>query len=311
VERSYLAPFMPRLKWLAGTLSMVLATVLLAGTSEPEVVQLVRIDWRGKEFTDLSGLGIVGKYLLMANDESKHSVHVLEEITGGYKYLDPIRLANGDDELDLEGIACQNNTVYVIGSHSRSHDNKREESREKVFRFELGPDGAAKGGIEETTLRQVLKTHPTLEPAIHKKPKLGGVDIEGIAVHESWLYAGFRGPLDRSNALVLKFKFEDPAGTAQLLTVDLGGLGIRDLTRSADGFLILAGPMHDGSGPYQLHYWNGASGGKGQRLCTIPVKKQAKAEGLTVLSNDKSRLEFLIVYDGLEGGDLTRFRIQK
>ena len=164
-----------------------------------------------------------------------------------------------------------------------------------------------------TSLRDAIVAHPTLAPATHKKPKEGGVDIEGLAVHDGWLYAGLRGPLHGSNALVLRFRFEDPTGTARLLAIDLGGLGIRDLTRVSDGFLILAGPMDAAAGPYQLHHWDGQGdpNGKARRLCTIPAKAGAKAEGLGVLREDPEGYEFLILYDGPEGGDPKHFRIKK
>src|SRR5262249_10251708 len=154
--------------------------------------------------------------------------------------------------------------------------------------------------VEVTSLREVLVKLPALEAATHKRPKEGGIDIEGIAVRDGWLYAGFRGPLSRSRALVLKFRFKNPAETAQPLTIDLGGLGIRDLTRVTDGFLVLAGPMDDAAGPYQLHHWDGRGGrdGKVRRLCTIPAKEGAKAEGLAVLREDQAAYEFLVLYDG-------------
>ena len=135
------------------------------------------------------------------------------------------------------------------------------------------------------------------------------MDIEGIAVHDGWLYAGFRGPLDRSNALVMKFRFEIPVKTAELLTVDLGGLGIRDLTRVADGFLVLAGPMDEAAGPYQMHHWDGLRATR--RLCTIPTKVGAKAEGLAVLNEATAFYDFLILFDGPKGGDPKRFRVKK
>lgn len=299
--------------WLASPLAILVLVGLPVNAGEPQLVGPVNIDWGDKEFTDLSGIGVVGKFLVVCDDESRHSVHVLESQNGGYKHFGHVRLTEDDEELDLEGIACDKNIVYVIGSHSRNKHNDRAKAREKVYRFELGPDGQLKGAVEVTSLREVIVKHSTLEAAGHKKPKEGGVDIEGIAVHDGWLYAGFRGPLDRGDALVLKFRFKNPAETAQLLTANLGGLGIRDLTRVADGFLILAGPMDDAAGPYQLHHWdgNGGPGGKTRRLCTIPAKDGAKAEGLAVLREDQAAYEFLVLYDGPKGGNPKHFRAKK
>jgi hypothetical protein len=300
-------------RWLVSAFAILLLFGLSISAGEPPFVGPVTINWGEKEFTDLSGIGTIGKRLVVCNDESHHSVHVLELRNGGYKYLDNVRLSEGEDELDLEGIACDKNVVYVIGSHSRNKHNERKKARERVYRFELGPNGKLRGAVDMKSLREVIIKHSTLEPASHKKPKEGGIDIEGIAVHDVWLYAGFRGPLDRGDALVLKFRFENPAETAQLLTIDLGGLGVRDLTRVADGFLILAGPMDNATGPYQLHQWDGRGGpaGKTRRLCTIPANDGAKAEGLAVLREDQAAYEFLILYDGPKGGDPKHIRLKK
>jgi Protein of unknown function (DUF3616) len=111
---------------------------------EPQLVGPVTIDWGDKSFSDLSGIGVVGKYLVVCNDESHHSVHVLELQNAEYKYHGHVQLSKGDEELDLEGIACDKNVVNVIGSHGRNTNNKREIAREKVYRFELGPNGRLK-----------------------------------------------------------------------------------------------------------------------------------------------------------------------
>src|SRR2546428_742215 len=89
-------------KWLASTLVILLLVGLSVSAGEPEFVGPVRIDWGKKVFTDLSGIGVVGKFLVVASDEAKHSVHVLGRHNGGYQYLDNVRLSKGDEELDLE-----------------------------------------------------------------------------------------------------------------------------------------------------------------------------------------------------------------
>src|SRR5262245_7768407 len=118
----------------ANALAVSLLLALCAGAAEAESVGPVTIDWGGKEFTDLSGIGVVGKFLVVCNDESRHSVHVLESRNGGYKHSGHVRLTEDDDELDLEGIACDKNVVYVIGSHSRNKHNERQKAREGVYR---------------------------------------------------------------------------------------------------------------------------------------------------------------------------------
>ena len=135
---------------VAISLAIFLLLGLSAKTGEPQFGALVAIDWNGKKFRNLSGVSVVGKFLVVADAESEHSVHVLESRGGGYRYLDNIKLSKGEDELDLEGIACEKNIVYVIGSHSRNSDNERQEARERVYRFELDSNGKPKGAVAET-----------------------------------------------------------------------------------------------------------------------------------------------------------------
>jgi hypothetical protein len=73
----------------------------------------------------------------------------------------------------------------------------------------------------------------------------------------------------------------------------LGGRGIRDLTAVSDGFLLLAGPVGDGSDFYQLYHWNGRDvlpgsnvkddeQGKLQLLGEITPPSEGKVEGVAV-----------------------------
>jgi hypothetical protein len=87
------------------------------------------------------------------------------------------------------------------------------------------------------------------------------------------------------------------------------------------GFLILAGPVGDGPGLYQVYFWDGedclsgvrASGkiGRIEFLGVIPTDEDAKAEGLTLLKESSSGYEVAIVFDGLKNGSPTLFGIAK
>src|SRR5262249_20245462 len=147
-------------------------------------------------------------------------------------------------------------------------------------------------------------------------------DIEGITIADGHVFAGFRGPVLRENHTpIMKFTFAKPIVTTELLFVNLGGLGIRDMTRARGGFLILAGPVGDGPGAYQLCFWNGRDCLPGDRpvgtagrivlLCNVPTPDDAKAEGLALLKETDFAYELLIVYDGLKDGGATRFRVSK
>jgi hypothetical protein len=112
--------------------------------------------------------------------------------------------------------------------------------------------------VEATSLGPILDADKVLGLFRDIPSKENGVDIEGIAVDGDDLYAGFRGPVLRGNFTpVLRFRFANPSTATELLFVDLGGLGIRDLTKVRGGFLILAGPVGDGPGGYHLFFWDG------------------------------------------------------
>jgi len=298
-------------RWRAAALAGLVATGLGGCADRPRGDAGVEIDWRGEALEDLSGVAAVGRFLVVCNDEARHSAHVLEARGGGYAYHGAVRLTAGGRELDLEGVAADGAVVYVVGSHGRDADGDPAPAREQLFRFELGGDGGLKGEVAATSLRGAVARFPVLEAAGPRKPKAGGLDVEGIAARDGWLYAGLRGPLGPGGeARVLKFQFEDPTATAELLAVGFGGLGVRDLARVADGLLVVAGPSGDAAGPFRLYYWDGGAGAA-RLLCGIPTSAGARAEGLAVLEEDAGGYDLLVLYDGPRGGEPTRLRVPR
>jgi len=146
--------------------------------------------------------------------------------------------------------------------------------------------------------------------------KENGVDIEGIVVRDGKVYLGFRGPVLRGNYVpVVSFEFEEP-DEYELMFIELGGRGVRDLAATDDGFLLLAGPVGDGDGSYQLHWWNGedcipgggSPGGETKLLGKIDADG-GKPEGIAVSAEDDDRWEILLVSDGRSGA--TRHLLSK
>ncbi|WP_417913604.1 DUF3616 domain-containing protein [Candidatus Electronema sp. JM] len=231
-------------------------------------------------------------------------------------------------ELDIEGICVEGDLAYVIGSHSSKrkkikkernwkenretfHQDKIEDevSRDWLFRLRLNEDGKelAKDRI---SLRGIIYNDPALKAFCGIPSKENGVDIEGLAVKDGWLHVGFRGPVFRDNYVpVLRLRWEEPE-QYELLYVRLGGRGIRDLATVADGFLILAGPVGDGTDSYQIYHWNGKDTVPGKdrrpedmgRLCLLgeiaPPDEDSKAEGLAVLEERQDSWQLVIAYDG-------------
>lgn len=250
---------------------------------------------------------------------------------------------SGGKELDIEGLTAVNNDIYVLGSHSskrkkikqnRSYKKNRkkfnsskiedEKDRDWLYRLHLDNDGKMLS-TARITLRNIIDNDDVLSPFGSIPSKENGVDIEGIAAKDDWLYLGFRGPVFRGNYVpVMKFKFENPKETYQLLYVALNGRGIRGMTSVADGFLILAGAVGDGDASYQLYHWNGkdvitgknqhaADKGEVRLLGEIQPPANGKAEGIMVVKEDKVHYQLLIVFDGVKtlNNVMRYFRIVK
>jgi Protein of unknown function (DUF3616) len=287
---------------------------------------------------NISAIDISNDFLVIGADEG-NQVQVLKRRGEDYAVVSNITLNENAKEIDIEGIACDGNTVYIVGSHSAkrpkiddddaTYEKNRqkiekvspEPDRDRLFRFSLDAEGNAQN-LEETSLRSIIDSKKVLKDFSLLPSKENGVDIEGIAIHNGQLYIGFRGPVLRENWVpVLKCRFAKPVTEAELVYVQLDGLGFRDITRVEDGFLILAGPVGDGPGLYQVYFWDGedcipgdrlvGKTGQVERLGVIPTAENAKAEGLTLLKESSSDYEVAIVFDGLKNGSPTLFGISK
>jgi Protein of unknown function (DUF3616) len=249
------------------------------------------------------------------------------------------------EEMDLEGIAVDGQTVYVLGSHSarrkktdtgKAYSKNREgltkpaeaqPARDVLIRFHLEDSGKA-GPIHRTSLRSFFDSTEPFRSSAAIASKENGIDAEGLAVMNDKLYIGFRGPVLRGNYTpILKCQFGQPISDPEVLFVNLGGRGVRDLARVETGLLILAGPVGDGPGTYQLYRWDGRDGVPGTGAPTsihdpglfllgdvsVPdvTTGEAKPEGVTVLKETNKHWEILVVFDGLPDGHATRFRVAK
>lgn len=346
---------MPRVS-LSFLMIMTILKALVGNPVHAENIQFVdRIQFQGniKASEDLSAVGQIGKYMIIGSDEgtggkrNKNIVQILVQQEGNrYQVIDEIFLFKGDKdsgkEMDIEGIATDNNQIFVVGSHSRkrkkqkikaSHEknrrayteegNKQEISREWLYRLDV--DSSMKVSRKDAvSLGDLIRQHEVLGAYAKIPGKENGIDIEGIAVDSGLVYVGFRGPVFRENYVpVMRFDFDNPEDTNELLYVNLGGRGIRDMARVNDGFLILAGPVGDALVSYQLFHWNGndlikgdnqkpGDAGKITYLGEIGTPEGGKAEGLLVLNEaDQSNYEVLIIYDGVPNGMPMRYRVSK
>lgn len=290
-----------------------------------------------KKAEDLSAVELAGDWLLLASDET-NLVQVLKRQGDGYAVAHDVVLNAAAKEIDIEGLARDGDMVYVLGSHSykrkkvdpnKSYKKNREAMEtvtaepdtDRLCRFRLNADGTA-AAIEETTLRPFLDNHAILRAFAKVPGKENGIDLEGLAASGGRLYVGCRSPVLRGNFVpVLRCKFAKPLTEVEVVYLNLGGRGVRDLTRAGDGLLVLAGPSGEGPGSWQVYWWDGEDGLPGARtagqqgvvklLGELPVEGDARPEALALLAESDSRYELLVIHDGVTNGLPTRYRVSK
>jgi hypothetical protein len=331
-------------------------TFLIGEASMSLIEELTRVHFRGiLDDKNISGLSFLNRLAVVVTDEPAKSqgnfVQIFEPDGNDYRPTQSglVKLDDPPDqkdppEMDLEGVAVDGDTVYILGSHSwrrRKVDGKNtyaqnrkaltspaesQPGRDVLIKLRVNPAGEVKS-VERTSLRPLLQHEPFKSfDAIASKEN--GIDIEGLAYFDGHLYAGFRGPVLRGNYVpVLKVRFDTLVQHHELLFVNLGGRGIRDLAHADNGLLVLAGPVGDGPGSYQLYHWDGLdtvpgadvhNPGKLLLLGDLPLPQAkkggptaAKAEGLALENESQHFWEILVVFDGVKDGQATRYRIKR
>ena len=148
--------------------------------------------------------------------------------------------------------------------------------------------------------------------------KEGGLDVEGLAVKGEKVFVGLRGPVLRGWAVVLELSI-DTSDNSQLVLkefepkrayrkhfLDLGGLGVRELSIRGSDLLVLAGPTMVLDGPTTLYRWKDAlntsaeSVVRGDKLTVemeIPFGQGTDhAEGIAIVPAEPPS-QILVVYD--------------
>ena len=178
---------------------------------------------------------------------------------------------------DIEALVVSGAEVLVIGSHSRSKSGKARPDRRRVVRT-TGPSFSLD-----------LAACPACVAAEPLAPDSGGFNIEGAALAGPDLLLGLRSPLDAGRAQILVVSLGADAGHIQrVLSLDLGGAGVRDLVPFRGGFLLLAGPPADGNQPHTLWFLSGLDAVP-ERL---PVSLPPSTEGVWAL--DDRHLRYVI-----------------
>ena len=124
-------------------------------------------------------------------------------------------------------------------------------------------------GREKGSLHSAIESEGGyLADALKWPAKENGLDMERIAVDDTEILLGLRGPAAGGFAIVMRlsvaigdkgFSLRKRNGQRYRLSfLQLNGLGIRDLVREGDDLLVLAGPSMDLDAPFALYRWHGA-----------------------------------------------------
>ena len=148
-----------------------------------------------------------------------------------------------------------------------------------------------------------------------------GLNIEGMVVARGKLFAGLRAPTLDAKAFVIAINVDrlfdrgEPIneGDVRVISVPLGiGRGIRDLAPLSDGkVLVLSGPAQDERIPFEIHVLD-TTDQTATLLGTLSELKEApdaKAEAISVLSQQGNIIDVLVMFDGLESGGPRQYRI--
>jgi hypothetical protein len=293
-----------------------------------------RYSFRGQvaEDQDLSGIACISdRFGLVGADESR-DVQVIE-VSRKDKTLrvrEAVSLAPSGDEIDIEAIAAEGDSYYIIGSHGISKkEGLHQGNRYSLFR--LGVDRATgrptrPPSIERVSLVDTLRADPVLGEHFGKPLQQRGVNIEGLAVKDGRLFVGLRGPNLEGNAFVLEVRANDVFGGKSLPPytlhkLQLGpGLGIREIVATRSGFLIIAGNSasepsdkyaqsvdYDEDREFLLAAWDG-SGSEVHKIGAIP-DVAGKAEAMMVLEEAPDHVTVLILFDGPRQGRPTVYRV--
>lgn len=281
------------------------------------------------EDTNLSGIACISdKDCLVGADEGR-AVQLVElsRTAKKLKAGKTIPLLRSGKEIDIEAVAAEGDSYYVIGSHGISKkQGEQQMNRFRVFRLRMNRKTGMPADVNVASLSSVLRADPVLGEHFQMPLQQNGVNIEGLAVRNGRLFVGFRGPNMGGVAFVMEIGADEvfarkPQPQYTLHKLRLGeGLGIREIVAAKSGFLIIAG--NAGSEPskrftesenyeedreFSLVFWDGVGSEVG-RIGSIP-NPPGKAEAMTILEESPSEVTVLILFDGPRGGQPTTYRL--
>ncbi|MGE7468619.1 DUF3616 domain-containing protein [Bosea sp. NPDC003192] len=225
-------------------------------------------------------------------------------------------------EFDGEGVAYADRVFYAVGSHGCSRHGG--EYRPSSFLLARIAPGNGEAGTPEFSWRvaDLLAAATEVAPYLGKPLDAGanGLNIEGLAVVGDRLWLGLRAPsldghaflVGGSVAELFKPGSEPATDKPPFLAFRAGAQrGVRDLAPLADGrLLVLVGPAQDQDVPYAVLLLDPADPGSVRELGELRTRKNAKAEALTVLAQERDELRVIVGYDGVKNGEFEEYRLK-
>ena len=226
---------------------------------------------------DASGaLALDARHFVVAGDED-NTLRIFErdrpQVLASVPLADFLR--TGKEEADLEAGTRIGARIYWIGSLSRDGKGRAAPARDRLFATDieqgstvptLRPVGSGPARLLDALVASDAGRAWQLAEAARKAPEApGGLNIEGLThTAEGALLIGFRNPLRQGKALVVALR--NPAQVVQgeapefgeAIALDLGGRGVRAMTRVSDGHLVVGGPTAD-DGNFVLFHWRGGA----------------------------------------------------
>jgi hypothetical protein len=221
------------------------------------------------------------------------------------------------DEVDAEGVAYDDGYFYIVGSHGAGRNKgKVQRSRFFFFRIPAQSSDAAETAVKRTPfLRAIIQHTPELAEFAEQPLKLGGANIEGLAVDGGRVYFGFRAPVVHGYGYILETRlpFQDGLSDPQphVHKIAMGEhLGIRDLAKVDGGLLILAAPRDAGLADAQILEWNRNSEAT-RVLAKLKTPAEGKPETFIVTETRKGAYDIVVMFDGLLDGAPVRHTIPR
>lgn len=144
---------------------------------------------------------------------------------------------------DVEALArLRDGGLLVVGSQSTNKAGEREPEREQLGLWSAGSFSVWKPDLSACAPCVAVRG---------KAGEEGGLNIEGAAQVGDAVWLGLRSPLVDGKALLLRLS-ADLQRAEEVVMVDLGGRGIRDLMPWKTGLILVAGPADGRQAPHQL-----------------------------------------------------------